>query len=344
MQKYLNTTHRSVIWFKKTFDAGDLVIKPPFQRNPVWSVRQQSSLIDTMLLEYPIPEIYMQELTGSEGDQKHVLVDGQQRIRTVLGFVAGDFELEEESPGWAGLSFEDLSTQDRKRIFEYNFVVRLLPDMADQEVRAIFQRLNRNTTTLNTQELRHATYWGPFIKLMEDISDFEFWSDAGIFSANDRRRMLDVEFVSELTVAVLNGLQNKKKRLEEFYQQYETSFEDAESVRSLFIQVLGEIGQVLPNIARTRWKKKSDFYTLFVTLAQYPGHLPLSAEKRNLASDGLTTFGAAVDDAIREEPTVNGPIDQRVTDYVKNVERAASDLGSRRERERVLKEVLAKVF
>jgi hypothetical protein len=77
MQRYLNTTHRTAVWFKKTFDAGDLIIKPPFQRNPVWSTRQKSSLIDTILLEYPIPELYMQEVTDPDGNQKHILVDGQ---------------------------------------------------------------------------------------------------------------------------------------------------------------------------------------------------------------------------------------------------------------------------
>ena len=203
MQRYLNTTHRSVVWFKKTFDTGDLIIKPPFQRNPVWSLRQQSSLIDTILLEYPIPEIYMQEVTDADGNQKHILVDGQQRVRAVLSYLSGEFELEEESPKWPGLAFEDLAQADRKRIYEYSFVVRLLPEMPEDEVRTIFQRVNKNTTTLNAQELRHAIYWGPFIKLMEEISDFEFWSDAGIFSANDRRRMLDIEFISELSVAVL---------------------------------------------------------------------------------------------------------------------------------------------
>ncbi|MGH9733751.1 MAG: DUF262 domain-containing protein [Candidatus Acidiferrales bacterium] len=344
MQKFLNTTHRSVIWFKKTFDAGDLVIKPPFQRNPVWSLRQQSSLIDTILLEYPIPEIYMQELTDTGGNQKHVLVDGQQRIRTVLSFLSGEFELEEESPGWAGLSFEDLSGPDRKKIFEYNFVVRLLPEIPEEEVRTIFQRLNKNTTVLNAQELRHATYWGPFIKLMEDISDWDFWSESAIFSANDRRRMLDTEFISELAVAVLNGLQNKKKQLEEFYQQYETSFDGAESLRSLFLNVLGEIWQILPNIAKTRWRKKSDFYTLFVTFGQYSSQLPLSADKRELASQALVDFGAAVDKAISAELDANVRVETTVADYVRNVERAASDLGSRQERERVLKEVLAGVF
>ena len=68
-----------------------------------------------------------------------------------------------------GFSRGDLSPDDRKKVFEYNFIVRLLPEMPDEELRAIFQRINRNTVTLNLQELRHATYWGPFIKLMEEV-------------------------------------------------------------------------------------------------------------------------------------------------------------------------------
>jgi len=340
MQRYLNTTHRSAVWFKKTFDAGDLIISPPFQRNPVWSIRQKSSLIDTILLEYPIPELYMQEVTDAEGNQKHILVDGQQRIRSVLSFLAGEFELEDESPNWAGLAFEDLSQQDRKRVFEYNFVVRLLPEMPDDEVRAIFQRVNKNTTVLNSQELRHATYWGPFIKLMEEVSNYEFWSTAGLFSANDRRRMLDIEFISELAVAVLNGLQNKKKLLEEFYQQYETNFEDEEKLRAIFVRVLGEIEQLLPDISKTRWRKKSDFYTLFAKLAKHSAQLPLPADVRNVASELLNTLASKIDQMTWGEEIE----DQHVRDYVKNVERAASDLGARKERERVLDETLSPVF
>jgi hypothetical protein len=343
MQRYLNTTHRSVVWFKKTFDSGDLIIKPPFQRNPVWSLRQQSSLIDTILLEYPIPEIYMQEVTDADGNQKHILVDGQQRIRAVLSYVSGEFELEDESPKWPGLAFEDLAQADRKRIYEYSFVVRLLPEMPEDEVRTIFQRVNKNTTTLNAQELRHAIYWGPFIKLMEEISDFEFWSEAGIFSANDRRRMLDIEFISELAVAVLNGLQNKKKRLEEFYQQYETKFEDQEKLRSIFIRVLGEIEQLVPNLIKTRWRKKSDFYTLFLKLAQHIGQLPLAADHRTIVAQALSGLASDVDGVITEEVVPEG-ISQNVLDYVKYVERAASDLGPRKERARVLDEVLKLVF
>lgn len=210
MQRYLNTTHRNVAWFKKAADAQELDIKAPYQRNPVWSDRQKAALIDSILLEYPIPELYMQEFVDESGTERHVVVDGQQRIRAVLSFLAGDFELSDESPVAPGLEFEELTPAQRKKLFEYSFVVRQLPDMPDEEIRAIFQRINRNTVTLNPQELRHATYWGPFIKLMEELADAEQWEAFAIFSANDRRRMMDIEFISELTIAHLNGPQNKK--------------------------------------------------------------------------------------------------------------------------------------
>ena len=340
MQRYLNTTQRNVVWFKRAFESEEIIIKAPFQRNPVWSDRQKSSLIDTILLEYPIPELYMQELTDDAGNQKHVVVDGQQRIRAVLSYLAGGFELDDESPHWAGLSFDDLAPADRKKVFEYNFIVRLLPEMPDEELRAIFQRINRNTVTLNPQELRHATYWGPFIKLMEDIADLEFWSNAGLFSANDRRRMLDVEYVSEIAIAVMNGLQNKKKSLEEFYQQYETKFEEAEHLRAIFVRVLGEIEQLLPGINKTRWRKKSDFYTLFLKLAKHAAALPLSAEARTGVSDALVQFAEIVDGVVSEviDPATT---DEDIQIYVKNVERAASDLGSRKARQQALDNKLA---
>jgi hypothetical protein len=344
MQRYLNTTHRSVVWFKKTFESGDLIIKPPFQRNPVWSQRQQSSLIDTILLEYPIPELYMQDLTDMKGNQQHVLVDGQQRIRAVLDFLSGELELEDESPNWAGMRFEDLSGDEKKKVYEYNFVVRLLPDIPDDEVRTIFQRLNRNTMTLTAQELRHATYWGPFIKLMEEISNYGFWNDSGIFSANDRRRMVDVEFVSELAVAYLNGIQNKKKKLEEYYQQYEQSFEQEEELRTVFVKVLGEIEQLLPLISKTRWRKKSDFYSLFICFACSVKELPLSAEKREMAQVLLGDFAEDVDQVIKDCVPEGKKVPDVIMDYVKNVERAASDLGARTARDKVLGHFLKPVF
>jgi hypothetical protein len=156
--------------------------------------------------------------------------------------------------------------------------------------------------------------------------------------------MLDVEFISELAVAVLNGIQNKKKLLEEFYQQYETSFEYEEKLREVFRQTLGEIQQILPDIAAYRWRKKSDFYTLFLVFAEHGPLLPLAAEKRALARERLVEFATSIDEAISADDQVQPPIAPHVRDYLRSVERAASDLGSRRQRADILKFVLGDVF
>ena len=72
--------------------------------------------------------------------------------------------------------------------------------------------------------------------------------------------------------------------------------------------------------------------------------LPLSADQQKIVSSALTAFGSEVDKATRVDTEENVAFPQRVLDYSKNVERSASDFGSRRERERVLKEVLAEGF
>lgn len=341
MQKFTETTFRSVAWLKRANEDGRLDMKPPFQRNPVWSERQKSSLVETILLEYPIPEIYMQDIVTSDGDERHIVVDGQQRIRAVLSFIAGEFEVSEEGSRWIDMTFEDLSTEDKKKIFEYKFVTRILPDIPDEQIRTIFQRINKNTTVLNAQELRHATYWGTFIKLMEELSDLDYWTSFRVFSANDRRRMLDTEFVSELAVAYLNGLQNKKTKLEDYYQLYEKEFDDAEILRSVFERTLGEISQVLPELGYTRFRKKSDFYTLFLVLAAKVDQFPLGSEKRKGLGLNLFNFAKKVDLAISGE--IEG-LEDAIIDYARHVERAASDVGSRRARHDALAKDVAKML
>lgn len=68
----------------------------------------------------------------------------------MLGFIAGDYEIsEDESTKWATFSFEDLSEEDRINFFSYKFVVRSLPDISDEEIRSIFQRINKNKSVMN---------------------------------------------------------------------------------------------------------------------------------------------------------------------------------------------------
>jgi len=115
-QSFLDTTTHNISWINKRDLDDELVIRPAFQRNPVWTNKQKAFLIDTILHGYPIPELYIQEYSDEDGNDQYVVVDGQQRIRACLGFIAGEFGLfEEDSPEFADMYFEDLSTEQKKQ-------------------------------------------------------------------------------------------------------------------------------------------------------------------------------------------------------------------------------------
>lgn len=338
---YLSTTHRTIAWLKKAHDEKTLVMKPPFQRNPVWTDLQKAYLIDTILHGYPVPELYMQEEVDEAGKEKHVVVDGQQRTRACLEFLEGTFTMDpEQSPDWPDASFEDLTAAEKKRFYAYQFVVRKLPDVPDLQLREIFQRLNRNVVALNEQELRHATYSGKFITLMEKLADLDYWEGTGLFSASAVRRMQDVEFISELAVAFLHGPQNKKQSLTKWYVAYEKEFEEASRVESAFAAVLGELDQILPHIKKTRWRKRSDFYTLFGVMASHHDKLPLSKKSRLRAAPLLELFATQIDIYMTAESANNREEMDKLPNHAKKyavaVQRAASDLGNRKERASIL--------
>lgn len=329
-QRFLEATHHTVSWFWKRHKADELELKPPYQRNPVWQEKQQAALMDTILRGFPVPELYLQTEVDADGEEKYVVVDGQQRIRACLAFIEGDVPLGEESGTLAGSYFEDLTEDQRRQVFQYKFVVRELPALSDPEIRDIFGRLNRNNIALNAQELRHSTYWGEFITTMEELASNDFWVTSGVFTGNDIRRMLDIEYVSELATSLLYGLQNKKSTLDKFYRTFESEFPDREIARSKFSAVLGELTQLLEWPTDLRWKKKTDFYSLFLVLAEHVEELPFSSDKRTEIASKLKRMSEAVD-AYVKDPATSTDVAQ-AKGYGRAAARAASDLANRRAR------------
>lgn len=340
-QDYLGTTTLTAAAIKRLSDNGQLELRPPFQRNPVWLDAQKSYLIDTILNGYPVPEMYMQIVQDETGFETHVVVDGQQRLTALLDFIAGEYALSGLDNEWNDSNFENLSEGQKKAIYSYTFIVRVLPEMSTEQIRAIFQRLNRNVVALSRQELRHATYWGEFIQSMERIATFSFWRSSGLFTANEVRRMLDVEYVSELAVGSLHGVQNKKVSLERWFTVYEAEFEDRDKVETTFVTALGELEHLVPSLGRSRWSKKSDFYTLFLYVASREKELPLSSEEREQMKEQLATFAEQVDVVLRLDPSESATVVRPVLRYSRAVQRAASDLSNRRTRAEALSEYLS---
>ena len=344
MDKFLSISLKNIAWFNDMNIAGRLNMKPSYQRNIVWTDRQKSYLIDSVLNGYPIPEIYVQEEIDENGSSNYVIVDGQQRMRAVLEFLNDKFPMnKDDSPEFEGAFFKDLNADQKRAFFRYNFVVRALPELTEEDIREIFKRLNRNVMNLNKQELRNAVYSGPLIKMVTEIAENEVWGDLRLFTANDVRRMLDEEYISELVLAKVYGIQNKKVNLEKFYEEMEMDFPQEEDIRALFSLVLGQLKPIASTLSQSRWRNKTDFYTLFNSLAFYSNKLPLDNKRMNLLKDKLVGFSEEVMRFMSLDQANEEEFSQIIVKYAKGV-RAATDLNARKSRQDSLDSYLLEVF
>jgi uncharacterized protein with ParB-like and HNH nuclease domain len=200
-----------------------LILSPRFQRRAVWKPGAKSLLIDTVYRGLPIPIIFLREqrtdITTLE--PKREVVDGQQRIRTLLTYIAPalipDYKLERDhfvvskdhNAELADKSFSDLSKDAKERILEYQFSVHVLPaGVGDREVLQIFARMNSTGVRLNAQELRNSEWFGKFKTSIYKLAleQLNRWTDWKIFSDNNIARMDEVELVSEFALLALRGL------------------------------------------------------------------------------------------------------------------------------------------
>lgn len=344
MDKFLSISLKNIAWFNDINAAGRLNMKPSYQRNIVWTDRQKSYLIDSILNGYPIPEIYIQEEIDENGNSNYIIVDGQQRMRAVLEFLDDQYSLNrEDSPEFNGAYFKDLDPDQKRAFFRYNFVVRALPELSEDDIREIFKRLNRNVMNLNKQELRNAVYSGPLIRMVTEIAENDVWGELRLFTANDVRRMLDEEYISELVLAKVYGIQNKKVNLEKFYEETEVEFPQEEEIRTMFTKILDQLAPIANVLSRTRWKNKTDFYTLFNTLVRYSDNLPLEADKQVALTDKLISFSEEVMRFMSLDQANEEEFSHHIVNYSKGI-RAATDLNARKTRQESLDDYLKDIF
>ncbi len=352
-----NSTEHPLSWFRDRFRDHTLKINPPYQRKPVWAARQKCYLIESILMRLPVPEIYIQQTTSPDGETTYAIVDGQQRVRTVLQFIGSDtdpdvqefnkFVLDKlaDASKWKNLSFAELEQEEKKTFYGYKFAVRSLNTESDDEVRNMFRRLNKFLTPLKPQELRNATYMGPFIQLAEKLADREYWAENRIVTPASIRRMGDVEFVSELLIGVLHGPQGGSERIiDEYYKQYEDyedEFPEQRRAHKLFEDTLATIQQILPDIKETRWSNKTDFYTFFVTLASLLRTHELPKANTAKVKRSIVGFEKEIDRRLGDE---EANVSKIAVDYVRAVEKGANDKKRRVDRQMALMNIVRGAF
>ena len=348
--RHTATTH-PISWFAERDREGNLTLQPNFQRRRVWANRQKSNLIESILFELPVPELYMQVKTDSDGNSEYIVVDGQQRISAILEYVGVNgrdpFELQhlEETSSWRGYTFNDLDDEQKSRFFGHPMAVRYLQDAQDGEIKDLFRRLNKYLTPLTAQELRNATYRGPFLRLSELIAEDEFWAENGLAKPDAIRRMRDIEFISDLLIGVLDGPQGGNARtLDNYYATFEDcerEFPGQRECRKRFFQTLDLIQELVTDVRKTRWSNKTDFYSLFVGLAHILRTEALPPDRVSALSDVLGKFEREIRNYQDSEDAGAREV---VIEYVEAIRRGSSDQHRRGVRHQALLRVLGPLF
>jgi hypothetical protein len=165
---------------------------PEFQRRYVWTKAQASRLIESLILQCPIPVIYLSQ----EGDERLSVIDGNQRLQSIRKFLNNDFELTGLTayPELDGLRFEELDPRFQRHI--HNRTLRCITIMKDTHPQVkfdVFERLNTGAVELAAQELRHGLYHGKFVEWVGQMAKDPRWRE--LVRAGNNKRMKAEEFL-----------------------------------------------------------------------------------------------------------------------------------------------------
>lgn len=278
MKSYDSRTY-SINDFVEWDAAKQLELNPRFQRRPVWTEKAKSFLIDTILRGKPIPKIFIrQKINVTTKTSIREVVDGQQRLRTILAFIKDGFSVNKrQHPTYGGLLFSQLPEEVQGQVLAYEISVDLLINLPDSEILDIFSRLNSYAVLLNEQEKINSDHFGPFKVLADKIGHkyTEYWPSQGILTSKQIVRMLEVNLVADVLIATLEGIKSKKQ-VKKYYDQYEGAFEhDTDILEARFDSVIFAIAEIYPEgLSDTEFRRPHLFYSLFTTVAHWINAIP----------------------------------------------------------------------
>jgi len=205
----INANSYSVAELAQMIDRRELLVNTDYQRGGgIWPEGPASYFIDTILENYPFPKIYLYEfLNKSDRNVRKEIVDGQQRIKTIMRFVNNEFALRGESR-FAGKTFANLDTEDQERFLSYPVSVDVIRSAEPAEILQMFRRMNAFTLPLNEAEKRHSSFLGAFKWFINELADHlgSFLIEYGVLSKRQIVRMADAELLSEVILAFEEGV------------------------------------------------------------------------------------------------------------------------------------------
>ena len=156
-------------------------VVPTFQRKFVWSRTHASRFIESLLMGLPVPGIFLYK---KPNDGRHLVIDGQQRLRTLHGFYTGffrdtKFRLVGVRKPWNGLTYDELDVDDQLRLDD-SIVHTIIfnqenPQDTIDSIHFVFERINSGGIRLSAQEIRNCLAEGKYTELVAKLNENSHW-------------------------------------------------------------------------------------------------------------------------------------------------------------------------
>jgi hypothetical protein len=313
---------------------NQLELNPKFQRRNVWSDRARSFLMDTIVRGKPIPKVFIrQKINATTKASIREVVDGQQRLRTILSYLNDGFMISKRHHStYGGRYFSqlgDVDDQIQTNILNYEVSVDLLVNMPDEEVLDVFSRLNAYAVILNEQEKINASHFGPFKILADNLghSYADFLVKNRVLNSQKILRMDEVNLSADLLIAMIEGIKSKKQ-IKHSYDDYEEKFEhDVDELERRFRATMAAIEAVFEeSLPSSEFRRVHLFYTLFTSFFHARYGLNGFAEARpNVDQTDRIRHALNRVDELFAEKLAGVRLDARSEQFIDDSRRATTD-------------------
>jgi hypothetical protein len=337
---------QTIAWFNDLNKRGLLDLDPPYQRRSVWNQSYKDAFIDTILIQYPSPAIFLYQEISPDGQTQLHVVDGKQRLTAIFDFVAGAFPIAEDAQTTQlrGKYFEQLPADVKTSFWTYEFSVEYLPTNEEGLINGIFERINKNTAKLTRQELRHARFNGLFITAAEQLAEWmlkKLPENFPRFDSQSRKQMKDIELVASLLLLIEEGVSGySQDGLDKAFSDRDVSWDDSADTEQSFREIIELIASVvvLPDqspLFRSRLRNQADFYSFYGAVASFKkSNDPILQEPHPTLAGRLSAFLDVVDDEARR------PASEAASQYLVAARSNSNDLGQRKIRIDIIASVL----
>ncbi len=269
----------SVADFCQDLVANKITVNRDYQRDDrIWSPYIRSYFIESILLEYPIPKIflYVRYNLKTRTSTKEI-VDGQQRSQALRLFYENKMRISTkiETQELRGKRYRDLDETLQGRFLSYSLAIDEFTGVSEDEIRESFARMNVHNVTLNSEELRNAKFQGPFKMFIFRMARAfrEVLFDAGVISRRDVIRMADTRLMSDIVYILDRGFTTTRPpEIDAIYKDYNASFAKEDDYEEYLKEAFGYWHQnSLANYPRLA--SKHVFYTLIAAICEllHPG-------------------------------------------------------------------------